>query len=231
MACKSACAQLSNPHITTNAVTAWVQFHESVGWWFTKVYGPQEDIDKVVFMQELKDIRDLHACPWMLAGDFNLIMDPSDKSNDRINMQMMGRFRRCITDLDMHELYLNGRRYTWSNERLEPMLEKLDRALVSVEWESLYPTSFLSVLSTNISDHCSLHLVLEANLRRGRRSHFESFWTRVEGFQEVVREAWSSQPLIRNPFKRLSAKFEATAKLSLGGATSMWAMSNNRFTL
>ena len=73
----------------------------------------------------------------MLSGDFNLIADPSDKSNDRINRQMMGRFRRCISDLDMHEVYLNGRRYTWSNERTAPTLEKLDRVLVSVEWEAL----------------------------------------------------------------------------------------------
>ncbi|XP_073355104.1 uncharacterized protein [Aegilops tauschii subsp. strangulata] len=148
----------------------------------------------------------------MVAGDFNLIADMSDKSNDRINRRMMGRFRRCITDLDLHELYLNGRRYTWSNKRTEPTLEKLDRALVSVDWEALYPSSFLSALSTNISDHCPLHLVLEANLKRGRRFHFESFWTKVDGFQEVVQAAWSSQPWIRNPFKRLVAKLKATAK-------------------
>ena len=95
------------------------------------MYGPQEDAEKIVFMQELREIRDLHAGPWMLSGDFNLIADPSDKSNDRINRQMMGRFRRCISDLDMHEVYLNGRRYTWSNKRTAPTLEKLDRVLVS----------------------------------------------------------------------------------------------------
>ena len=77
---------------------------------------------------------------------------------------MMGRFRRCITDLDMKELYLNGRRYTWSNEGMEATLENLDRVLVSVEWEVIYPASFLSALSTSASYHYPLHLVLEANL-------------------------------------------------------------------
>ena len=47
----------------------------------------------------------------MVACDFNLIADTSNKSNDRINRWMMGRFRRCITDLDLHELYLNGRQW------------------------------------------------------------------------------------------------------------------------
>ena len=40
LACKSIYAQLSNPHLTANTVTAWVHFHGSVGWWFTGVYGP-----------------------------------------------------------------------------------------------------------------------------------------------------------------------------------------------
>ncbi|XP_073367882.1 uncharacterized protein [Aegilops tauschii subsp. strangulata] len=195
-----------------NTATACVQFHGAPGWWLTGVYGPQEDADKVNFMQEPKDIRNLHACPLMLAGDFNLILDPSDKTNDKINRRMMGHFRRCTTDLDMKELYLNGRRYTWSNERMEATLEKLDRVLVSVEWEALHPTSFLSALSTSTSDNCPHHLVLEANLTRGRRFHFEAYWTKIEGFQEVVRQAWGSQPFIQNPFKRLEAKLRATAK-------------------
>lgn len=85
LAAKSACVQLTNPHTTANTVTAWVQFQDATGWWITGVYGPQEDNEKVAFIHELKDVRDLHAGTWMIAGDFNLIADPSDKSNDRIN--------------------------------------------------------------------------------------------------------------------------------------------------
>jgi hypothetical protein len=40
---------------------------------------------------------------------------------------MMARFRRALSSLELKELYLNGRRYIWSNERELSTLEKLDR--------------------------------------------------------------------------------------------------------
>uniref|UniRef100_A0A453BNW0 Endonuclease/exonuclease/phosphatase domain-containing protein n=1 Tax=Aegilops tauschii subsp. strangulata TaxID=200361 RepID=A0A453BNW0_AEGTS len=154
----------------------------------------------------------------MVAGDFNLVKDPTEKSNDRINQRMIGRFRRCINDLELIDLYLNGRRYTWFNERNAPTLEKLDRVLVSMDWEQAHPSSLLSALSTSVSDHCPLHLVLDPDLRRGRRFHFEAFWIKVDGFQEVVRQAWMAPQATQNPFKRLAAKLKATAK-----ALSSWS--------
>ena len=89
----------------------------------TCVYGPQDDGAKVEFLQELADIRELHAGPWLIAGDFNLIARQEDKSNDLINRRMLARFRSRLNRLEMKELYLNGRRYTWSNERQNATME------------------------------------------------------------------------------------------------------------
>lgn len=44
-------------------------------WWLTVVYGPQEDADKVLFLEELSAIRDACDGAWALIGDFNLILD------------------------------------------------------------------------------------------------------------------------------------------------------------
>lgn len=54
---------LSQPHYTTNAITALVTPVQGVHWWLTGVYGPQLDHEKLEFMQELVDIRDLQAGP------------------------------------------------------------------------------------------------------------------------------------------------------------------------
>lgn len=42
-------------------------------WWITVVYGPQLDVDKVEFLNELKRFRDVSPGPWLLCGDFNMI--------------------------------------------------------------------------------------------------------------------------------------------------------------
>jgi hypothetical protein len=48
-----------------------------------------------------------------------------------------------VNDLDLKEIPLLGRRYTWSNEREAPTLIKLDRVLCMTDWEALYPEVIL----------------------------------------------------------------------------------------
>jgi exonuclease III len=85
---------------------------------------------------------------------------------------MMARFRRALLALELKELYLNGRRFTWSNEREQPMSEKLDRVFSTMDWEELYLDAFLSAMSTGPSDHCPLVLSLSPDLHRGWRFQF-----------------------------------------------------------
>jgi hypothetical protein len=92
-------------------------------------------------------------------------------------------------------------------------LEKLDRVFSTVDWETLYPNAFLLAMSIGPSDHCPLVLNLSLDLHRGRRFQFQSFWTKVDGFLDVVQGAWTTQPDEPNPFKRLDQKLKATAKI------------------
>ncbi|XP_073367970.1 uncharacterized protein [Aegilops tauschii subsp. strangulata] len=181
-------------------------------WWLTGVYGPQGNAEKVAFLQELEDIRDLHAGPWVLVGDFNLIVNAEDKNNANVNRRMLARFRATLNRLELKELYLNGRRYTWSNERLNPTLDKIDHVFATNTWEDIYPANLLTALGTSISYHCPLLVDLDAEFHVGRRFRFEGFWTKVDGFHEVVQQAWHSVPADGNPFWVLDSKLRAMAK-------------------
>ena len=101
---------------------------EGRNWWFSGVYGPQGDDEKVLFLQELRNIRALCNGPWLVAGDFNLIYQVANKNNANLDRAMMGRFRCFLDDNDLLEIPLLGRKYTWSNERRSPTLVSLDRA-------------------------------------------------------------------------------------------------------
>jgi hypothetical protein len=184
----------------------------TTGWWFTGVYRPQTNVEKCLFLRELKEVRDLHLGPWVVAGDFNLIVDAADKNNANLNRHMMRRFRRLLAEVELKELYLNGRRYTWSNERERATLERLDGVFSTMDWEVSFPSAFLSALRTSTSDHCPLLLNLALPFNSRKRFRFESFWPKVDGFLETVEMAWASMPPIENPFKRLAAKLSATAK-------------------
>lgn len=107
-------------------------------------------------MQEIRDVRDLHVGPWALIGDFNLLVNPEDKNKATTNRQMMARFRALLNRLELKELYLNGRPYTWSNERRNPTMEKIEHIFVSNSWEDIYPSNLLTALGSVASDHCPL---------------------------------------------------------------------------
>ena len=161
-------------------------------------------------MEELADIYELIAGPWIVVGDFNLLLNPEDKNNSHINRQMMVRFLAKLNTLELKEIYLNERRYTWSNERAQVTMEKTDHILSTSTWEELYTTCHLAALGSSVSDHCPLLLDLDAELCMGMRFKFESLWTKAEGFMQTVEEAWCSIPQEGNPYVVPGLKHRAT---------------------
>lgn len=79
-----------------------VKFSPTSGsaWWLTCVYGPQGDDNKLLFLQELRSVRASCQGPWLVLGDYNLIVSAEDKNNGNLNRAMICRFRRLINDLE-----------------------------------------------------------------------------------------------------------------------------------
>jgi hypothetical protein len=97
-------------------------------WWFTGVYGLTRDSDKPSFLEELHALRQVRTGVWLLIGDFNMIYR---KNNDQLDPRLMGQFMHFISVVALKEIHLNGRLFTWSNERSHPTLERIDRAFIS----------------------------------------------------------------------------------------------------
>ena len=92
----------------------------------------------------------------MVLGDFNMIIRATDKYNTNINRRMMGKFRDFVDDHELKEMYMHGRRYTWSSERDASTLTKIDRVLTTVDWELDNAEYLLQALSMGVSDHAPL---------------------------------------------------------------------------
>jgi hypothetical protein len=156
-------------------------------WWLTCVYGPHDDATKTLFLDELEAIRDECSGPWAICGDFNLILSEADKNNERINRANLSRFRRAVQVLQLHDLHLHGRAFTWSNERDHPTLVRLDRVLVTMDWESAFPNAHLRCLSADASDHCPLLLHTNLGSMSKARFHFEAFWPKFNDYVKLSR--------------------------------------------
>jgi endonuclease/exonuclease/phosphatase family metal-dependent hydrolase len=134
-----------------------------------------------MFMQEIEVIKQAASDRWLLMGDFNLIYRACDKSNGRINRGLMNSFRRMLDDIEMKEIHLHGRRFTWTSETQSPTQTKIDHVFANKEWELLYPNCHLQATGTLVSDHCPMILTVSLSYRRYKGFHFESLMTeRVE---------------------------------------------------
>lgn len=135
--------QVSNLARDANFLLGYVVPVCGPGWWLSVVYGPQEDAEKIRCLEELAERRLLCPGPWLAIGDYNLILNASDKSNTSIDRRMMGRFW-CFVDVHgLKEMFLHGCQFTWSNERQNPTLTKIYKALVSIDLELEHPDAIL----------------------------------------------------------------------------------------
>jgi hypothetical protein len=76
-------------------------------------------VAKLQFLGELRWFRMGVSKKWLLLGDFNMILQAADKNNCNLNRRLMGAFRDLIRDLELKELNLRGRKFTWSNDHTQ----------------------------------------------------------------------------------------------------------------
>ncbi|CAN6171901.1 unnamed protein product [Urochloa humidicola] len=188
-----------------------------VEWSLTVVYRPQDDNDKLQFLGELRWIKQAVLDKWLIFGDFNLILNACDKSNNNLNRRLMGAFQNVVRDLELKELNLTCRRFAWSNDRTQT---RIDRAFCSIDWDLMMPNASLQALPSRVSDHCPLLIAGGTVVQRYAGFRFESFWPKLPGYHETVAEAWQKPLQITNPFLRLHTKLQRTSR-----ALRRWAKS------
>jgi hypothetical protein len=72
----------------------------------TEVYGPQAEGDKAIFMQEVRELKQVASNRWLLLGDFNLIYRASDKSKGQVNNRIMNSCQLLLDEIEMKKIHL-----------------------------------------------------------------------------------------------------------------------------
>ena len=126
---------LTQTFLTTNTVSATItMLAENKSWTITGVYGPQSDENKILFLQELVDLR-AHSLPaWLLLVYVNLILSAQDKNNARLNLPMINRFRSTVDNLELARIELRGKKYTWCNGQQTPTMTRIDHLFATADW-------------------------------------------------------------------------------------------------
>lgn len=162
-------------------------------WNLVNVYGAAHEKDKEEFLVELSEVLGINAHPFVVGGDFNLIRKIDERNKQKASNKWSFLFNGIIENWSLRDLEMSGRKFTWSNNQENPFFERLDRVLVSPEWERQYPLVTLRALCRNISDHAGLLLVYETPAPRSIKPfRFERCWFIRKGIDEIVIKAWNS---------------------------------------
>jgi exonuclease III len=187
----------------------WKSLIDGFEWVGTGVYGPNRDESRSELWEELSEVRHQWSQPWCIFGDFNVVRFPSERRGCvRINPAMVD-FSDFIEGFHLVDLPLNGGLYTWCNGSANPSMSRIDRVLVSTDWEKHYPDVVQKLLPKPISDHNPV--LLEAGgMARGKSSFkFENMWLKAPDFVDKVQEWWSGYSYSGTPSFVLAQKLKA----------------------
>jgi hypothetical protein len=99
---------------------------------------------------------DSGSIPSLIGGNFNILRRKEDKNNDNFKPHRPFVFNAIIESLNLQEIALSGRQFTWDNRRENPTYEKLDRVLSIVNWEQKFPLVTVRALTRSGLDHTPL---------------------------------------------------------------------------
>jgi hypothetical protein len=103
----------------------------------------------------------------------------------------MGEFSEFLVDLELIDLPLVGRCFTWFHPNGIAM-SRLDRLLVSPLWCDRWGNPVVRVLDRDVADHCPLILSYNTESWGPKPFRFNNFWLQNKDFRGVVTNAWAS---------------------------------------
>ncbi|RVW23505.1 Transposon TX1 uncharacterized 149 kDa protein [Vitis vinifera] len=156
-------------------------------WTFTGVYGPTMKRYRELFWEELGAIQGLWFDPWCIGGDFNVVRFPSERSREGRLTSSMRRFSEVIEELALKDLPLHGGLFMWSGGLNGLSRSRLDRFLISEDWDNHFSGAIQCSLPRSVSDHFPI-LLDGGGTRRGPIPfRFENMWLKEEGFKELLK--------------------------------------------
>ena len=147
----------------------------------------------------MKRLASIYTLPWICLGDFNEILDVSEKLGGvPKDGKLLAGFQELLDDCGLDDLGFDGPPFTWCNKRegLALIQERLDRCVGNLDWKMLFPLFKVSHLDYWRFDHrlvlleCKEDAVVVKEVKRGRRFRFEECWVDNDECRNIISEVW-----------------------------------------
>lgn len=158
-------------------------------WKFTGFYRYPESAKREESWILLKHLKDHAPTPWLCVGNFNEILDHSEKKGVvvRRESQMDGSCT-ALEDCHLGDLGYTGSRFTWNNRRSDATFtnEQLDHVVANSEWCTRFPVVTVMILAARTSDHNQVYMQFS---EQPMERHTD------EECKEIIKVAWENDIL------------------------------------
>lgn len=161
------------------------------------VYGSNCRKERRLLWDELETLSassQLCGLPWIVLGDFNEIVSPTERSSaDQFyTSRGMRDFRECLERSSLADLHFSGHNFTWFNGSIS---KKLDRILCNEDWVEQFPNSIGVFGEPGISDHSPCCTFLDHQKPVQKRSfRFFAHLNSHPEFSELIKSVWTALP-------------------------------------
>lgn len=166
-------------------------------WRLTGVYGWFETNQKCRTWEMINWLGRDNRLPWLLGGDFNKILQESEKRGGvSCDFNNICDFRDCLDQNSLKELDFVGSPFTWrKNKTTGLIVEKLDRFVANGAWSVLLPLAVSEIISWDGSDHTPIIVHMKGFMEEGeyhsndssKPFRFEPRWTHHDEFEASIR--------------------------------------------
>ncbi|KAL4351355.1 hypothetical protein GQ457_06G013440 [Hibiscus cannabinus] len=183
--------------------------HEEARNWiqFSAVYASSNGSKRKFLWDQLASLDPGEAIPWILGGNFNVILDGEERvaGSDSVSGGSR-RFGEFIQSNGLVDLGFQGPPFTWSRGNLK---QRLDRCLANVVWCNEFPNSRVIHLERRGSDHRPLLLRLRPDLvRKGHRPfRYIASWQEHADFKSILKDNWKDDVFVGDNISSLEPVF------------------------
>ena len=161
----------------------------------TFVYGEPNSTKPQQIWRTLSNLHLATEDPWFLTGDFNEIVDNSEKCGGLVRAEgTFCVFRSFISQNDLFDLKFTGSFLSWRGKRHSHLiLCRLDRAMCNSAWMDMFPSCRSQYLKFESSDHRPLISYLDTSRKKSQKIfRFDRRLTDDMEVNNLIKEVWSS---------------------------------------
>jgi hypothetical protein len=202
--------------------------NNSDNWRATSIYGfPRQDKNIMTcnLINKLK-LTNPHD-QWLVFGDFNLIMHPSEKQGGRDHHHnIMNLALDMLNNCNLIDLGYHGDPFTWTNNQVngDHIKERIDRFCATTSWLTRFPRCTNYHLMSYTSDHNPILLCFGTNNDFREDTHtknhikrFENIWIEDPECSDIVQNTWLHEPGdTRTRLKSITDKIHQWGKAKYG---------------